>query len=429
MQIAALVTFWRPKRIKKLQKKFILISTLTVVSVMLLLCVIVNIANFASVNSKLNKTLDMISSNQGMIPDFNRPDKPQDKMGGPSSGPFDSQFNEETPFSTRYFVIYYSKDGKILKSDLERIAAVSQDDIDDYLEVAIQKGEGYGFTDDYKYKVSEQNDGSYSAVFLDDYREMSSVYTILILSLAATVICSALISVLIVLFSKKAVNPVIESNKKQKQFITDASHELKTPITVISTSLSVLEMEVGKQKWIDKAKGQTEKLTELVNSLVSLSKMDEESPLDMKEFNISEAVSETAESFSDFAEQNGHKLEIDVAPDIVYAGNEYSVRQLCSILIDNAVKYASTGSDIKISLQKDKKGVSIISENKGDNVDNDELDKLFDRFYRADKSRNSETGGFGIGLSLARSICQAHKGDIKAVSDDRQTIRFIAKLR
>ena len=415
--------------IKKLQKEFISISIVAVVSVMLLLCVIVNVANFVSVNSKLNNTLDMISSNRGMMPDFNRPEKPEDGKDAPGSRPFDRQFNEETPFSTRYFVLYYTEDGSLMRSDLDKIAAVTQNDTEDYIEIAIAKGEGYGFTDGYKFKVTKQDDGTYTAVFLDDYREMSSVYTILVLSVAATVICSALICILIVLFSKRAVKPAIESNKKQKQFITDASHELKTPITVISTSLSVLEMEVGEQKWIDKAKGQTEKLTELVNSLVSLSKMDEESPLDMKEFNVSEAVSETAESFSDFAEQNGHKLEFDIAPGIVYDGNEYSVRQLCSILIDNAVKYASSGSDIKFSLQKDKKGISIISENKADNVDNDELEKLFDRFYRADKSRNSETGGFGIGLSLARSICQAHKGDIKAVSDDGQTVRFIAKLR
>jgi signal transduction histidine kinase len=258
---------------------------------------------------------------------------------------------------------------------------------------------------------------------------MSSVYTILILSLAATVICSALICVLIVLFSKRAVKPAIESNKKQKQFITDASHELKTPITVISTSLSVLEMEVGKQKWIDKSKEQTEKLTELVNSLVTLSKMDEESPLNIKEFNISDAVRETAESFSDFSEQNGHKLEINVEPSVKYSGDEYSIRQLCSILIDNAVKYAKNETPINFSLKKDKKGVVITSENESENVDAAELEKLFDRFYRADKSRNSGTGGFGIGLSIARSICVSHKGEIKAVCDNGHTVKFISTLK
>jgi signal transduction histidine kinase len=188
-------------------------------------------------------------------------------------------------------------------------------------------------------------------------------------------------------------------------------------------------MEVGKQKWIDKAKGQTEKLTELVNSLVTLSKMDEETPLNIKEFNISDAVRETAESFSDFAEQNGHRLEINVASSIMYNGDEYTVRQLCSILIDNAIKYAVDGTPVVFTLEKGKRGVIITSENESDNVNTDELDKIFDRFYRADKSRNSQTGGFGIGLSIARSICNSHKGDIKAVCDNGHTVKFIAELR
>lgn len=416
--------------IKKLRKEFITISIIAVVSVMVLLCVIVNVANFISVNSKLNNTIEMISSNKGMMPDFNPPEKPQNDNGQkPDIKRFDNQFNEETPFSTRFFVLYYGEDGVLLRSDLEKIAAVTQNDTQKYLDIALKNGEGYGYTDGYKYKVTRLDDGSFSAIFLDDYREMSSAYTILVLSIVATVICSALICVLIVLFSKRAVKPAIESNKKQKQFITDASHELKTPITVISTSLSVLEMEVGKQKWIDKSKEQIEKLTELVNSLVTLSKMDEETPLNIKEFNISDAVSETAESFSDFAEQNGHKLEITVAPSIQYSGDEYSVRQLCSILIDNAVKYASEGTPVRFTLEKVKKGVIITSENESDNVNADELDRLFDRFYRADKSRNSQTGGFGIGLSIARSICEAHKGEIKAVCTNGHTVKFIAKLR
>ena len=416
--------------IKKLRREFITISIIAVVSVMVLLCVIVNVANFVSVNSKLNDTIEMISSNNGMMPDFSPREKPEDgDMQKPDFRPDDGRFNEETPFSTRFFVLYYNEDGTLTRSDLDKIAAVTQDDTQKYLDIAIKHGEGYGFTDGYKYKVTKQEDGSFSAIFLDDYREMSSVYTILILSVAATVICSALICVLIVLFSKRAVGPAIESNKKQKQFITDASHELKTPITVISTSLSVLEMEVGKQKWIDKSKEQTEKLTELVNSLVTLSKTDEETPPDVREFNISDAVSETAGSFSDFAEQRGHRIETDIEPGLTYSGDEYMVRQLCSILIDNAVKYASEGAPVKISLKKDKKGAVITCENEAENVDAGELDKLFDRFYRSDKSRNTKTGGFGIGLSIARSICESHRGDIKAVCDDGRTVKFIARLK
>ena len=157
--------------------------------------------------------------------------------------------------------------------------------------------------------------------------------------------------------------------------------------------------------------------------------MDEESPLDFRPFNISDAVRETVESFQDYAGQLGHELRLEVAPSISYTGDEYAVRQLCSILIDNAVKYASENTPIRFSLQKEKKGVVLVSENESDGVDESELDKLFDRFYRADKSRNAQTGGFGIGLSIARSICEAHKGSIKAECVNGRTVRFVAHLK
>jgi signal transduction histidine kinase len=416
--------------IKRLRRKFIMISIIAVCSVMILLFVAVNTVNFVSVNSKLDDTLDMITSNRGIIPDFKGQTPPEGEMREPEKG-FNSdnpRFNEETPFSTRFFVLIFDENGNQIRADLDKIAAVTEEDTSEYLSIAVKHGEGYGFTDGYKYKIVRQQDGNYMAVFLNDEMEISSVFTVLFVSLGATVGCIALICVIIVLFSKKAMDPVIQSNQKQKQFITDASHELKTPITVINTSLSVLEMEVGEQKWIDKAKGQTEKLTDLVNSLVTLSKMDEEKPLQTKDFSVSDAVQETAESFSDFSESQGHKLNIVVEPDIVYCGDEYSVRQLVSILIDNAVKYATTGTPISFSLKKDKKGVVISTENESENVDVNELDKLFDRFYRADKAR-SEKSGFGIGLSIARSICEAHKGSINASCADGKTVRFTAKLR
>lgn len=417
--------------IKRLRRKFITISIVAVSSVMVLLFVLVNVANFISVNSKLNNTIEMISSNQGIFPEFEeRKQPPEGEMKEPGGNGFDRQFNEETPFSTRYFVLYFTEDGEKIKSNLDRIAAVTEEDTEQFISLALKHGEGYGFTDGYKYKVVPQSDGSFMAVFLNDEREISSAFTILIVSLCATVVCIALICIIIVLFSKRAMDPVIQSNQKQKQFITDASHELKTPITVITTSLSVLEMEVGKQKWIDKAKAQTEKLKDLVNSLVTLSRMDEEeNPLEQKNFDLSLALRETAESFSDFAESQGHPLKIEVEPDITYCGDEYSLRQLSSILIDNAVKYASENTPISFSLKREKKGVTVTTENECDSINEAELDRLFDRFYRADKARSGEKKGFGIGLSIARSICEAHRGEIRAVSDGKKTIKFIAKLK
>ena len=415
--------------IKQLRKKFIRISIAAVASVMLLLCAAVNVAYFLSVNAKMNDTIDMIADNQGRMPDMKR-------MRGQDGDGFKEgargmrrQFNEESPFSTRFFVLYYTSDGTLVRSDLEKIAAVTDDEVEDYLAFAMKQNEGYGFTDGYKYKITRQDDGIFSAVFLSDYEQIGNIVTVLWASGLATAFCILLICVMIVLFSKKAMAPVIESDRRQKQFITDASHELKTPVTVIRTSLRVLEMEVGKQKWIDKATAQTDKLAGLIDSLVTLSRMNEgEYTFRPTDFDLSEALEETAASFKDFAEENGHTLEIRIEPDVRLCGDAYAVRQLASVLLDNAVKYAADGSPIVFSLEKEKKGVRIRTRNACDDLNAEDLDRLFDRFYRADPSRNSAKSGFGIGLSIAKSICEAHDGSIRAETDDGSSVAFIAVL-
>lgn len=378
--------------------------------------------------------LDMICENQGTIP-------VQDELGtagpavkdmAPIKGP-DSRsktFNLETPYSTRYFSLRFDANGTLIVADLDHIAAITSRNTGEYISVALAHGEGYGYYASYKYRVIQHDENRYMAVFLDCYQELRSVKIVAICSFAAMAVCISLVYALVVFFSGKAIDPVVRSAKQQKQFITDAGHELKTPITVIATSLKVLEMEVGKQKWIDKAMLQTEKLTELVNSLVTLSRMDEEeSPFKFEKFSASNAIRETAESFADFACSAGHELKISVPADISYCGDEYNIRQLVSILLDNAIKYAVPDSPISFSLEKNRRGIIIRTLNECEKIDPEDLDKLFDRFYRADKSRNSETGGFGIGLSMARSIAEAHGGSVEAECRGENVIEFSVKLK
>lgn len=414
--------------IKRLRKKFILIAIATVTSVMIILCAGVNIANYIYVTSGLDRTTGTIIQNRGKLPEPGRdaPHIPGEMRQFPKGGTERAEI--EAPFQTRFFVLKTDADGEILEFNLDKIAAVDTDEIEVFAEIAAEHGEGTGYSDGYRYRVNKQDDGSYLAVFLDCNREMGSINTLLIISLLVTILCIALICAIIILLSGKAMKPVIESDIKQKQFITDASHELKTPITVINTCLSVLEMEVGKQKWIDKASAQTEKLKNLVNSLVALAKSDEETRMNITSFNISDAVKETVGSFDEVAQQNGHKLITDIEDGIDFSGDEYAVRQLVSILADNAVKYSSDDSDIEFRLCRHKKGVIIKSANKCDNIADDELPKLFDRFYRADKSRGGEKQGFGIGLSSARGICEKHKGYIKDANTGDGKIEFTAYL-
>ena len=401
--------------IKALRKRFIRIAVLAVAAVMLMLCLIVNIANYASVDRDLIRMLQMISGNQGTVPQMPQGVKPDGKQGG--------GFTPETPFSTRYFVLRYDDEGVLVNADLGSIAAVTTDDTTAYLQVATKHGVGYGWCNGYRYYVVKNGENRNMAVFLDAHRELTSVKNTVVLSMTAMLFCIACVTLIVILLSRRAIDPVVKASEKQKQFITDASHELKTPITVIATSLKVLEMESGENKWIDKSLAQTEKLRDLVNSLVSLSRMDEEqSPLKMSDFSLSDAVNETVGSFADFAAANGHILTAEIAPEILYHGDEYAIRQMVSILLDNAVKYASDGSPIRVTLEKGKKGPVLRTVNRCEGLTQQQADKLFDRFYRVDPSRT--TGGFGIGLSLARSIAEGHKGSIKATRCEENKIGF-----
>ncbi len=406
--------------IQRLRKRFIRIATLAVALVLVLLSLIVNTANFISVDGGLKEMLQVICENQGKIP----PAPPSGKPGARPEG----QFTQETPYSTRYFVLRYTDSGELVHADLEHIAAVTQEDAGTFLALAVKHGAGYGYASGYRYYVVDNGEGRWMAVFLDCYQETRSLIQTAVFSLLAAAFCAALVYLIVVLCSRRAIDPVVRASEQQKQFITDASHELKTPITVIATSLKVLEMETGQQKWIDKARAQTEKLKDLVNSLVTLCRMDEEtSPLKAERFPISDAVRETAESFRDFAQSQGHALTVAVEPGLSYCGDEYAVRQLMSILLDNAVKYALPGSPIAVSLEKAKRGVTIRSSNGCAPMEQKELDKLFDRFYRADPARSA--GGFGIGLSIARGIALGHRGSIRAAMTGPETIEFTVHLR
>ena len=440
--------------IKRLRNRFILIAMLSVTAVMLLLTVILNAANYISTDSDLKETLTLIYENEGTIPngrvsppedatvpalpddsgDIPAPPDGTDSVQAPQDPPDDKftrrdgPFTAETPFSTRFFVLRYTDSGELTQANLASIASVTDDDTQEYLAAAIARGEGYSYYGSYRLYVAHTGDDHNMAIYLDCYQELRAVRLVLLWSLAADAVCILLVFLLVVLLSRRAIDPVVRSARQQKQFITDASHELKTPITVIATSLRVLEMETGKQKWIDKAQAQTEKLTELVNSLVTLSRMDEEdSPLNMEDFAVSDAVEETTESFRDFAQSKGHELEISVTPGITYRGDEYAVRQLVSILLDNAVKYAVPDTPITISLEKTRRGVVLRTSNRCADPEHIDAARLFDRFYRADPSR-SETGGFGIGLSIALGIAEGHRGSIRAeVRGD--LIEFTAELK
>lgn len=417
--------------IQKLRRRFISGTMLAVCIVMLVLCIAINIINYISTNQSLTEMLQLIYDNSGTIPTYTgtdtgteagqeKPEKQKDPGG----------FSAETPYSTRYFVLTYTDNGELENADLRHIAAVTAENAEEYLAVARSSTSEYGYTGNYKYYIASTGEGQNMAVFLDCQQELHAIRVFALDSILVVLICTGLVYVLVLLFSQRAVGPVLKNMEKQKQFITDASHELKTPLTVITTSLKVLEMEVGQQKWIDKAQAQSERMGELINDLITLSRLDEEtSSIRFSLFNISEAVAETAESFQDFSLARGHTLHLDIPADLTYNGNEYAVRQLVSILIDNAVKYADADTPISLSLARNKRGILLKSHNFCSGISPEDAAQLFDRFYRVDKSRSRQAGGFGIGLSIARSIVEAHRGSIRAEIPAEGEIVFLAALK
>lgn len=233
-----------------------------------------------------------------------------------------------------------------------------------------------------------------------------------------------------VIFSRVAVRPIVESYRKQQRFITDASHEIKTPLAVISAANDVLEIEAGESEWTQSIAAQVTRLKSLTERLVFLARMDEgATQFEKTDLDLSELVEYASEPFCAVAESRGKRLVRDIEAELHVQGDISALSQVMELLLDNATRYASDGSEIELALKKRSRGgVTLQVSNAVDAMPEGELERLFDRFYRADTSRNSQTGGSGVGLSVAQAIVEAHGGNIRAQALDAHTICFTVTL-
>ena len=402
--------------IRDLRKKFILVAMLSTMVVLTAIMGVVNISNYMDVLERADEMTDLLAQNDGNfqddLKDTEPPVKPEDQQTPPEKpqGDRKGHFSAETPFETRYFIVTEDKDGEITDCDLDRIAAVDEDTAEEYTQEVSTKTRSTGFLGIYRYRVTETEDGV-KYVFLDCRREISNFRTVLVVSFLGL----AAVFVLVVIFSRMVFRPVEESIQKQKRFITDASHELKTPLTIIDANTEVLEMESGESQWTKSTRKQIQRLSGLVQQLVTLTRLDEEKGLqDIAEFNLSEAVAESVQPYETLAQTKEKNLTLEIEENISYKGSEKSICQLTGILMDNAIKYSSDKGSITLTLKKKGKKVLLSVYNDAEDLPQGKLDVLFERFYRLDSSRNSGTGGSGIGLSVAKAIVQAHKGKISA---------------
>ena len=407
--------------IYRLQRKFILICTVSVLTVIALVFGVILVLNISSMNRNMDILADRVSEGGGRFPG-SMAEKPQpDKMPPPNAQDFEF-ITPETPFSTRHFTVFFDKQGEVARTNTESIYSITDEVATEYAENVLNDGDERGWISNYRYKVFWTEMGR-GVVFVDGSMSRSSLMQSMTIAGLVLLGCAALVLMLIFLLSKKAVKPIAESYEKQKQFITDANHELKTPLTLILANIDIAEAELGKNEWLDDIRSEGHRMTELVDQLVALSRMDEEGqPLNITEVAFGDLVADTVAEFESLAKERGKAITASVDKEISYLGDEALLHRLVGILMDNAIKYCDQDGDISVTLRRGRR-VMLTVENTYAAVDELELNRLFDRFYRADKARKF-TGGYGVGLSMAKAIVEKHKGEISAYKKDATHIGF-----
>ncbi|MGI6254454.1 MAG: sensor histidine kinase [Acutalibacter sp.] len=412
--------------LKKLRIKLICASMFSLFTVLTIILGIAGALNYQNLVTNADNILQILAENDGRFPE---PDKTaQDRT--PPQTPQDGmhRLSPELPYESRYFSVFLDKDGNVTAVNTGKIAAVDTSAAMQYGEDIWKSGSSSGFVDSYRYTVSASGDETH-VIFLDCGRNLTTFYTFMITCTVVSLVGLLAVFLLLLVLSEHIVKPFSETYEKQKQFITDAGHELKTPLTIIDADAEVLSMDLGDNEWLSDIQNQTKRLADLTNNLILLARMEEEQPqIQAIEFPLSDVAEETAAAFQTLARTQHKSLSCRIQPMLSLVGDEKTLRQLFSILLDNAVKYSNPGGAISFTLERQKGMVRLTVTNTADFVPRDSLPHFFDRFYRGDPSRNSRTGGYGLGLSIAAAIVTAHKGKIWASTDDEASLTITVTL-
>ena len=433
--------------IKKLKIRFIVLA---MVSLTVLLSVIVagmNIINYRKVVADADTKLMILEQNSIRIMmedilnpfgNFDNDDVDNNGLFFGHRGPGAHSMTRDEAEESRFFMVSFDENGSILQTYTDRISAVDSEEAAGYAKKVLSSGNGRGFVGDFRYAVTDSVGGS-MITFLDCGRTLGSFRAFLGASILMSLFGLIAVFFVILYFAGRIVRPVAESYEKQKRFITDAGHEIKTPLAIIKANIDLMDMELDSKR-IDKSElrenlgdieDQVDRLTGLTNDLVYLSRMEEEeNSLVMTEVPLSDIVSETVSSFESLAWESGKAIAGDISEDVTVKGSTKELEKLLSILLENAVKYSvpprvidcaededgmPVPPEIKVVLRKEGKNAVLEVSNETENeLTNEQLSHVFERFYRMDSSRNSQTGGHGIGLSMANAIVNAHGGHISA---------------
>lgn len=391
---------------KSLRKKFIATAVGSVAVVVAVLAITLNFINFNKLEERIDTTLLEASKSQALIKIFIE-DGDDLVITKNSSSPTD--YNG-------FSIAKVDNIGRVIKSYRDDSLLPDQDALQDKVIEAIKVGKTSGFIGSYRFLKVESNVGNL-ILFLNCQRELDSFESFLKNSILISFVVIVSVLILVILVSKKVIAPIQETYIKQKQFITGASHELKTPLAIISSNADVLEMEHGDSKWTNNIHNQVERLSSLVNSLVVFSRMEEKDAVERVSFDLTEVLKSRIADFNELANFQKKYIVTNITSNLNYYGEKESIIQLMDILLENSIKYAPENSDILVSLEKNRKYAILKVSNKAD-VKKGDLSKVFDRFYRLDESRNSNIKGYGIGLSMAQLISEKHRETIRAYAPE-----------
>lgn len=403
--------------IKKLRWSFIRVTMISAALVLIVLMGLVNLLNYAQRTSADQEILTFLAENGGRIPD-----------GKNFRGKHGQLLPTDLLNEARYFSVTLNDDGWLLNFNNLQTPWITSDTAAEMARAVQATGKETGRYGENPFTSIQSSTGT-TYYFLAWSQNMDAMHSFFINSILVTVLGLIGLFFLAWALAGRAVKPIAESYEKQKSFITNAGHELKTPLAVIESCTEVLELESGENHWTESIHGQVARLSTLTADLIALSRMDEASAKpELTEQNVSAIVSDALDPYILLAQQNGLTLTLDIEPDIRLRSNRDTLEKICGILADNAVKYTSTGGGILFTLTREGGHVLLRSENPAPELTPGKQEKLFDRFYRADESRSSQTPGYGLGLPLARSLAESIGAAISARSPDGKSIIFTVQF-
>lgn len=423
--------------LRKLRWRFIAAAMAAITAVVVVLVGGMNLWNYHIVTQRQDDILAELltrQESQAPLPDLPADppaDLPADLPEG-QEAPRDREgwepFREDAPFGRggrspelrymlRYFAVTCDASGTAVETDRDFIASVTSQEAAQWGERVARSGGTAGYLNGYRYLKQSDGEGS-TILFLNSEREIQAMLTLLAVSSAVAVISLLVVFALVALFSRRAIAPFVRNIETQKRFITDAGHELKTPLTAISTSADLLAEDLPDNEWVAAIRAQCGRMTRLVANLVTLSRLDEEQPMPQRaDFSLSDAVWEIAEPARSLAQAKGKHYEQTIEDGLVCHGDREAIQQMASILLDNAIRYSDPGGTVRLTVGRVRGKLQIQTFNTCDLTGVD-VARLFDRFYRPDASRSAHTGGTGIGLAIARATAQAHGGDVTARAEN-----------